>query len=139
MVHLTQFTKRFGRHVAATGVTLFVPEKEIFGLVGPNGAGKTTIFRFLATLLAPTGGGGRVCGYDVVKHYRLVRQLVGFMPDSFGVYPGMRVDEFLGFFGRAHGIGGADLRRLVDDILNLVDLTKLSTRQVETLSRGMRH
>ena len=138
MIHLTQFTRRFGKHVAVDGVTLFIPEKQIFGLIGPNGAGKTTIFRFLATLLAPTSGGGRICGYDVVRHYRIVRQLLGFMPDSFGVYPGMRVDEFLAFFAQAHGIAGAERRRLVGDILDLVDLGAVRARQVETLSRGMR-
>lgn len=138
MVHLIQFTKRYGSQVAADCVELFVPEGEVFGLIGHNGAGKTTIFNFLATLLPPTSGGGRVCGYDVVRFYREVRQLVGFMPDHFGVYPGMVVEQFLRFFAKAHGLSRSETGVVIDDILQLVDLAAVRAAPVDTLSRGMR-
>jgi ABC-2 type transport system ATP-binding protein len=138
MVHLIQFTKRYGNQTAVENVELFIPEGEVFGLIGPNGAGKTTVFNFLATLLPPTSGGGRICGYDVVRYYSEVRQLVGFMPDHFGVYPGMLVEQFLRFFGKAHGLSGRESGVVIDDILQLVDLSDVRSAPVNTLSRGMR-
>jgi ABC-2 type transport system ATP-binding protein len=129
--------KRYGRTLAVAGVDLEIAPHEIFGLVGPNGAGKTTTLRMLATLLEPTGGEASVCGYDVRRQPDAVRRVIGFMPDSFGVYDDMRVWEYLDFFARCYGIAAAARRRMVGDLLELVDLADKRDAYVEALSRGM--
>ncbi len=129
--------KRYDNTLAVAGVDLNVDEGEIFGLVGPNGAGKTTTLRILATLLRPTGGSAEVAGFDVVRNPDDVRRVLGFMPDSFGVYDDMKVWEYLDFFGRCYGLGPARRRRMIGDLLDLVDLGDKRETYVQGLSRGM--
>ncbi|HBP17304.1 MAG TPA: multidrug ABC transporter ATP-binding protein, partial [Planctomycetes bacterium] len=103
-----------------------------------NGAGKTTTIRFLATLLEPTRGRATINGFDVVRETNEVRRSIGFMPDSYGVYNGMRVWEFLDFFGLAYGIPRGRRQTLIDDVLSLVDLSEKRDDFVNALSRGMK-
>jgi ABC-2 type transport system ATP-binding protein len=110
---------------------------EIFGLVGPNGAGKTTTLRILATLLAPSAGTAEIAGLSVTRNPDQVRRVIGFMPDSFGVYDDMKVWEYLDFFARCYGISPAARRRVITDLLELVDLAPKRNEYVQTLSRGM--
>jgi ABC-2 type transport system ATP-binding protein len=114
-----------------------VEQGEIFGLVGPNGAGKTTTLRILATLLLPSAGTAEIAGMSVTRNPDQVRRVLGFMPDSFGVYDDMKVWEYLDFFARCYGIGPADRRRMIGDLLELVDLGRKRDDYVQTLSRGM--
>ena len=113
---------------------------EIFGLVGPNGAGKTTTLRMLSTLIEPSAGTAPICGLDIRRDPRSVRRVIGYMPDSFGVYDDMRVSEYLDFFARFYVIPAARRRQIVADLLALVDLTSsvtsTFTRSVEGCSSG---
>ena len=83
--------------VALKNISLDVKRGEIFGLIGPDGAGKGWLFRILTTLLLPTGGNASVGGYDVVKQYRDVRNIVGYMPGKFSLYQYLSVEENLTF------------------------------------------
>jgi ABC-2 type transport system ATP-binding protein len=98
MIEVINFTKRYGDFVAVDNLSFSIGKGEIFGFIGPNGAGKSTTIRFLATLLRPTAGEGRVAGFSVTAEPMSVRRVIGFMPDDFGVYDGMKVWEFLDFF-----------------------------------------
>jgi ABC-2 type transport system ATP-binding protein len=129
--------KRYDGTLAVAGVDLAVEPGEIFGLVGPNGAGKTTTLRILATLLRPNSGSAEVAGFDVVRNPDDVRRVLGFMPDSFGVYDDMKVWEYLDFFARCYGIGARARRRMIGDLLELVDLGPKRDTYVQGLSRGM--
>jgi ABC-2 type transport system ATP-binding protein len=129
--------KRYDGTLAVAGVDLSVEAGEIFGLVGPNGAGKTTILRMLATLLRPSAGEAEIDGWSVTRNPDQVRGVLGFMPDVFGVYDDMKVWEYLDFFARCHGIPAAGRRRMIGDLLDLVDLGDKRDRYVQTLSRGM--
>ncbi len=137
IVRTEGLVKRYAGTLAVAGLDLAVEEGEIFGIVGPNGAGKTTTLRILATLLAPTSGDAEVAGASVRRNPNAVRRVVGFMPDSFGVYDDMRVWEYLDFFGRCHGLPADRRRRAVSDLLELVDLGAKREAYVNTLSRGM--
>jgi ABC-2 type transport system ATP-binding protein len=110
---------------------------EIFGLVGPNGAGKSTTLKILATLLQPSAGIVEIAGWSVTRNPDQVRGVLGFMPDVFGVYDDMKVWEYLDFFGRCYGLSAAARRRVIGDLLELVDLAEKKDDYVQTLSRGM--
>ena len=129
--------KRYDRTVAVAGLDLAVEPGEIFGLVGPNGAGKTTTLRMLGTLLRPTAGTAEIDGWSVTRNPDEVRRILGFMPDVFGVYDDMKVWEYLDFFARCYGLPAAARRRMIADLLELVDLADRRDDYVQTLSRGM--
>jgi ABC-2 type transport system ATP-binding protein len=137
IVRTEGLVKRYDGTLAVAGIDLTVQPGEIFGLVGPNGAGKTTTLRILATLLAPSAGTAEIAGMSVTRNPDHVRRVIGFMPDSFGVYDDMKVWEYLDFFARCYGIAPAARRRVITDLLELVDLGAKRNAYVQTLSRGM--
>src|SRR6187431_2918667 len=139
IVRTESLVKRYDGTLAVAGVDLEVEAGEIFGLVGPNGAGKTTTLRILATLLLPSAGTAEIAGLSVTRNPDQVRRVLGFMPDSFGVYDDMKVWEYLDFFARCYGMGAADRRRMIGDLLELVDLGSKRNEYVQALSRGMQH
>ena len=137
IVRTSGLVKRYPGTIAVAGLDLDIDEGEIFGLVGPNGAGKTTTLRILATLLRPTSGEAEVAGFSVTENPDAVRRVLGFMPDVFGVYDDMKVWEYLDFFARCYGIPAARRRRMIGDLLDLVDLGDRRNTYVQGLSRGM--
>jgi ABC-2 type transport system ATP-binding protein len=110
----------------------------MFGFIGPNGAGKSTTIRFLATLLKASSGEGIVNGHSVSQYPLAVRRSVGYMPDNFGVYDGMKVWEFLDFFAVAYQIPRARRKQVIGDVLELLDLMHKRDDFVNGLSRGMK-
>jgi ABC-2 type transport system ATP-binding protein len=137
IVEARGLVKRYNGTIAVGGVDLSIPEGEIFGLVGPNGAGKTTMLRMLATLLQPTAGDAEIAGESVRRNPQAVRRVLGYMPDAFGVYDDMKVWEYLDFFGRCYGLPPAQRKRMIGDLLELVDLAAKRDAYVLSLSRGM--
>ena len=138
MIEVIHFTKRYGDFVAVDDLSFSIGAGEIFGFIGPNGAGKSTTIRFLATLLRPTEGEGRVAGHSVVADPMAVRRVIGFMPDDFGVYDGMKVWEFLDFFAVAYKIPRNQRRQIIGQVLELLDLTAKRDDYVNGLSKGMK-
>ncbi len=138
MIELTGLGKDYGDFTAVQSLDLKIEEGEMFGFIGPNGAGKSTSIRFLATLLRATRGEGTVNGFSVSKQPMDVRRSVGYMPDAFGVYDGMKVWEFLDFFAVAYQIGRTQRKRVIADVLELLDLTYKRDDFVNGLSRGMK-
>lgn len=138
MITLQGFGKDYGDFRAVDSLDLKIEAGETFGFIGPNGAGKSTTIRFLATLLRPSRGRGEVAGCDVVADPMGVRQAIGYMPDNFGVYDGMRVWEFLDFFAVAYRIGRDQRKRIIAHVLELLDLVHKRHDFVNGLSRGMK-
>lgn len=138
IVEIQHLSKHFGKRAAVEDLNLSVEQGEIFGLVGPNGAGKTTTMRMLVTLLQPDQGEIHVNGYSVRKEPREVRRLLGFMPDVFGVYGEMTVQEYLDFFGACYGLRPAQRASLINDLLELVDIGHRRADPVDTLSTGLK-
>ena len=138
MIELIDFTKRYGDLLAVDRLNLKIAPGEMFGFIGPNGAGKSTTIRFLATLLKPTAGEGIVNGKSVTREPLEVRRSIGYMPDSFGVYDGMKVWEFLDFFAVAYQIARSRRKQVIADVLDLLDLGGKRNDFVNGLSRGMK-
>lgn len=137
MIEAINLTKRYGDLVALNNLNLTVNEGDCFGFIGPNGAGKTTTIKILATLLKPSSGQALINGLTIGYQNRLIRPLIGYVPDFLGAYEDMVVDEYLQFFAACYGIHGEQRKRVVADVLELTDLTYKATAEVNSLSRGM--
>ncbi len=138
MIELIDFGKDYGEFRAVERLNLKIDAGEMFGFIGPNGAGKSTTIRFLATLLKASRGEGIVNGHSVTRDPMAVRYSIGYMPDNFGVYDGMKVWEFLDFFAVAYKIGKAKRKQVISDVLELLDLGHKRDDYVNGLSRGMK-
>jgi ABC-2 type transport system ATP-binding protein len=138
IIEIKELSKKFGKRIAVNNVNLSIQGGEIFGLVGPNGAGKTTTMRMLVTLLKPDRGEIFVGGYSLKKNANDVRRILGFMPDSFGVYGDLTVQEYLDFFGACYKIHPKQRPQLINDLLDLVDLGHRRDDMVDTLSTGLK-
>ncbi|KUF36262.1 MULTISPECIES: ABC transporter ATP-binding protein [Lysinibacillus] len=138
MIEIRDLTKRYGSFTALDHLNLSLEEGVVFGFVGANGAGKSTTFSILATLLSPTSGDALINGKSVVKEPKEVRKQIGYMPDFFGVYDQLKVDEYLDFYGASYGIQLAERQVLIPQLLELVNLTNKRYEYVDLLSRGMK-
>ena len=137
MIEIKNLTKKYGNLTAVDDLNLTVKDGDIFGFIGPNGAGKTTTMRILVTLLEPNRGQAFVNGLDVRRHGKMVRRLVGYMPDFMGVYDDLKVFEYLEFFAAAFGLERRKRKSIVEGVLELTDLQSKQSTAVDSLSRGM--
>jgi ABC-2 type transport system ATP-binding protein len=138
MIKTVNLTKRYGTLVALSNLNLEIDEGDCFGFIGPNGAGKSTTIKILATLLQPTWGEARVCDFVVGYQSRQIRPLIGYVPDYFGAYEDMVVQEYMEFFAAAYNINGTARTKIVNDVLELTDLAYKRDAPVDGLSRGMK-
>ncbi len=137
MIETINLTKRYGELVALDSLNLALEPGECFGFIGPNGAGKTTTIKILATLLKPTSGQAMIDGLTVGYQNRMIRPLIGYVPDFMGAYEDMVVTEYLEFFAACYNIHGQQRKKVVGDVLDLTDLNYKATAEVNSLSRGM--
>jgi ABC-2 type transport system ATP-binding protein len=138
MIKVEHVQKRYRNVDALRDLNMEIPYGSIYGLIGPNGAGKTTLLRILGALIPPTKGEVWFDDEEVSKAPSLIQRKVGYMPDFFGVYPDLTSVEYLEFYAGIHGVPRAKRTRVVNDLLELVDLTTKREALVETLSRGMK-
>lgn len=129
---------RYGRINAVQGVSFCVERGEVVGLAGANGAGKTTVLRVLATLMKPVAGRVLLDGVSIVHHPLSARRRTGFLPDGMGQYHDLDVTRYLHFFAAAYGLDRRRRFRVVDDVLELTEMTALAAAPVESLSRGLK-
>jgi ABC-2 type transport system ATP-binding protein len=137
-IETRHLTRSYGKVTAVNDLNLKIPAGSLFGLIGPNGAGKTTTLRMLAGLLGPTSGEILLEGQSTRKNDPELRRKIGYMPDFFGVYEDLLVWEYLDFFARCYEIPTSRRRRVVDELLDLVDLSEKRDSSVQALSLGMR-
>lgn len=126
----------FGAVRALQKINFEVGDGELFGLIGPDGAGKTTLFRVMASLLIPDAGHCSVHGHDVVKDYREVRKIIGYMPGRFSLYMDLSVEENLAFYARVFGTTVTENYDLIKDVYE--QIAPFKKRLAGKLSGGMK-
>src|SRR5437773_4590063 len=131
-------TRKYGDVVALENVNLSIHRGEVFGYIGPNGAGKTTTFRILSGLLDPTSGRALIDGQDVTGNKDRIKQLIGYLPDNFGVYPTLRVWEYLDFFAAAYKIPRKARGQRIDACLNIARAAEVCDEEMGARSRGVK-
>jgi ABC-2 type transport system ATP-binding protein len=138
MIKVDGLVKDYGKFRAVNKLSFEVGKGEIFGFVGSNGAGKSTTMKIAAGLLKPTGGTIYINGIDVTKEPSKTKRCIGYMPDFFGVYDDLKTVEYMNFYCGIHKIPTADRAALIDNLLELVNLTDRKGFYVDDLSRGMK-
>ena len=137
MLEVKNLRKEYAGLTAVKGVSFSLQPGDIFGFIGSNGAGKTTTIRMLATLLEPTSGTATLNGADIRQNPMEVRRMLGYMPDFFGLYDDVKVWEYLDFFAAIYQVPNRQRNEVIDNVLELTDLTVKKHAFVQSLSRGM--
>ncbi|MBH0183695.1 MAG: ABC transporter ATP-binding protein [Nitrospira sp.] len=138
MVRFEAIRKEFGNFTAVGGLTLDIPQGEIFGLLGPNGAGKTTTIKMACGLVVPTSGRIMVAGVDVQKGPEVAQQHIGYLSDVYALYDDLRVWEYLDYFAHAYRMNQSDIRPRILEVIGAVGLDVKEQEFISGLSRGMR-
>jgi ABC-2 type transport system ATP-binding protein len=137
-IEVDQVVKKYGDFTAVDQVSFSVSDGEIFGLLGPNGAGKSTLIRMMTTLIPITSGKARIAGHDVAKEPDAVRRTIGVIPQALTSDLDLTVEENLQIYAKLYDVPAEERKRSIDELLELVDLTKWRDAQTKTLSGGMR-
>jgi ABC-2 type transport system ATP-binding protein len=138
MIDIENLTKRYGDKVAVNGLSLHVPQGEVFCFLGPNGAGKTTTIKVLTGLLRPTSGRVRVGGLDVFENPVEAKRLMGFIPDMPFMYERLTAMEFLEFMGDLYGVPRLKVREEADRSFEFFGITEYRNALIKELSHGLR-
>ena len=138
MIELVDVKKSFGDVRALDGVSFKAEDGKITGLLGPNGAGKTTALGILYTVLQQDEGNARIDGFDTRETPREVQKRIGVLPDTHGLYPRLTARENIAYFGRLHGLEGAEIEQNIDELEALLDMETIADRRTEGFSTGQR-
>jgi ABC-2 type transport system ATP-binding protein len=137
-IEVEHIVKKYGDFTAVDNVSFNVKEEEIFGLLGPNGAGKSTLIRMMTTLIPITAGTARIAGHDVQKDPDAVRRVIGVIPQALTSDLDLTIEENLNIYAKLYDVPRQKRKAAIDELLELVDLTKWRSAQTKTLSGGMR-
>lgn len=137
-IEVDHIVKKYGDFTAVDDISFSVADGEIFGLLGPNGAGKSTLIRMMTTLIPITGGHARIGGHDVARDPDAARRLIGVIPQALTSDIDLTVEENLNIYAKLYDVPAKQRKSSIDELLELVDLTKWRGAQTKTLSGGMR-
>ncbi|CUX67721.1 putative ABC transporter ATP-binding protein YbhF [Clostridium sp. C105KSO15] len=138
MLEIKDLRKKFGKFHALNGLDLHIPQGSLYGFVGPNGAGKTTTIKIMTGLLFADSGKVMIDGTDVSGGLNELKMKIGYVPDFFGVYDNLKVNEYMEFFASCYGIDGLKGRTRYMTLLEQVGLEDKVNFYVDSLSRGMK-
>ncbi|WP_009632020.1 ABC transporter ATP-binding protein [Synechocystis sp. PCC 7509] len=138
MIEVEHLSKNYGSTPGIQDISFNVEPGEIMGFLGPNGAGKTTTMRILAGYLPATAGTARIAGYDVHENSLLVRQRIGYLPETPPLYPEMTVEGFLYFVARVKGVSAGNQAAAVKKAIERCNLQEKSKVLIRKLSKGFR-
>jgi ABC-2 type transport system ATP-binding protein len=137
-IEVEHIVKKYGDFTAVDDISFQVKDEEIFGLLGPNGAGKSTLIRMMTTLIPITAGKAWIAGHDVQKEPDAARRRIGVIPQALTSDLDLTIEENLNIYAKLYDVPAKKRKVAIDELLELVDLTKWRTAQTKTLSGGMR-
>lgn len=137
-IEVENIVKKYGDFTAVDDVSFAVADGEIFGLLGPNGAGKSTLIRMMTTLISITSGHARIMGHDVTKDPDAARRAIGVIPQALTSDLDLTVEENMSIYAKLYDVPAKQRQAAINELLELVDLTKWRNAQTKTLSGGMR-
>ena len=138
MLEIQELRKKYNTHMVLDNTKLHIQKGQLFGLVGPNGAGKTTMIKIIAGLLEPDYGVIKIDGKSLTTRERRSHSKIGYMPDYFGVYQNLKVYEYMDFYATMYGLRGREVKKRIEENLELVDLYSNQDEYVDDLSRGFK-
>lgn len=138
MLEIKNLVKRYNNFIAVNNLNLSIEEGSIFGFVGPNGAGKTTTMKIMVGLLNATSGSVVINNIDIIAHPAKLKEKMGYVPDFFGVYDNLKVHEYMDFYAGTYYIPYKNRKEIIDNLLDIVNLTDKKEAYVDLLSRGMK-
>ncbi len=138
MLEIRHLVKHFGPLVAVDDVSFTVPRGEVLGFLGPNGAGKSTTMKMITGFLAPTAGTAIVCGCDIATQPLAAKKHIGYLPEGAPAYPDMTPADFLAFIARIRGFSGAEAKRRIARVVDMIHIGEVMEQPIETLSKGFR-
>lgn len=138
MIEVRNVSKRFENTLALDNISFLIPERTIFGLVGPDGAGKSTLLRILAGILKPTSGEIYFDGKDISIYSAELKEKISYMPQRFGLYEDLTVEENLHFFGRLFGVPLKERKLKIERLYRFSNLKPFKNRLAGKLSGGMK-
>ena len=138
MIKVSNLSKKYVGKPAVNNISFNVESGEIVGFLGPNGAGKTTTIRMLTGYIPPTSGTALIGGYDIFLNSLISRQKIGYMPENVPLYDDMRVREYLLFRAELKGLRGQDVRKHMNEALELCSIKDIKSQMISSLSKGFR-
>jgi ABC-2 type transport system ATP-binding protein len=135
-VSLDRLSKRFGDFTAVDAISLSVPRGQIFGFLGPNGAGKSTTIRMMCGIMAPSGGSGRVAGFDIAGSPELIKANIGYMSQRFSLYEDLTVEENIAFYGGVYRLTAEKLKERTAWVVEMAGLAERRRSKAGELSGG---
>ena len=138
MIKVSNLSKKYVGKPAVDNISFNVESGEIVGFLGPNGAGKTTTIRMLTGYIPPTSGTALIGGYDIFLNSLIAKQKIGYMPENVPLYDDMRVREYLFFRAELKGLRGQDVRKHMNEALELCSIKDIKSQMISSLSKGFR-
>ena len=138
MIKVSNLSKKYVGKPAVDNISFNVESGEIVGFLGPNGAGKTTTIRMLTGYIPPTSGTALIGGYDIFLNSLIAKQKIGYMPENVHLYDDMRVREYLLFRAELKGLRGQDVRKHMNEALELCSIKDIKSQMISSLSKGFR-
>jgi len=138
LLEIRHLVKFFGLLAAVDDVSFSVPRGEVLGFLGPNGAGKSTTMKMITGFLPPDAGTAIVCGHDIGKEPLAAKRRIGYLPEGAPAYPDMTPSEFLGFVARIRGFAGAEAKRRIGRVVDMIKIGEVMHQPIETLSKGFK-
>lgn len=135
-VEANHLTRIYGGRKAVSDVSFTLSKGQVLGFLGPNGAGKSTTMKMITGNLAPSEGGVKICGIDMIENPKEAKALIGYLPETPPLYKELTVDEYLSMAARMHRVSSQHIRKAVQSAKERCGLTEMSKRLIENLSKG---
>lgn len=137
-LQINSITKTYNRNFEALKDFNLTLDSGILGLLGPNGAGKSTLMKIITTILKPSSGTVHLNGEDIQKNPDAIRNVLGYLPQNFGVYPNLTAQEYLSYLAALKGLDAKSSKARIDELLNLVNLPDVGNKRLSEFSGGMK-